>query len=283
MLIHPERACEKIKKLIDFFNSHSEKTELVWMPDFFVETDELALDLAAPALLSQYNDLLENYKAAGGKLRRIDYDLEKICSETDIYYGDEGFAADAFRRAGMRVLKQDYGSEKVEIAEELGITEEAAENTQEESPDLRDSGKEESRITKIPEEWKRILKSEGEKKKAVVLYITTVSVMYENKTIAIDKIRRVMETIRQNGENPVLLWRPERIPENLYNVFGDKFIGEYRELISEYKRENWGLIDEADSPDAALSVASAIYGDPNAEVMKAIELGKPVMIQDVTI
>lgn len=107
MLINCGNAVEKIKEVLNRFLTDS-KYDFWWMPGVFPKTDDCAWDEVAPNLISEYEDLIEDYRQNGGRICGVSEKLEEIADYFDEYYGDESVFAEQFRELKKKVEIQDY-------------------------------------------------------------------------------------------------------------------------------------------------------------------------------
>ncbi len=277
MLIHCDKAIDKIRRVLDFFSENNDKIDVIWMPDIFLKTEDMALDLVAPKLVTEFGDILNKYKKNNGCVFEINKPIEEILKSADIYYGDDGGLANEFRNISRKTVIQDYSSTEVEIADALGIAIKN-QNADQNMPESVNTQK-----IKIPEEWREILEGDGKKPRKVMLYLTTNSVLFEYKDQALEKIKNVFEIMKSNRENIAIIWRPDKITEELRDAVGEIFIQKYIDIINDFEKEQIGIIDRSDSSKAALSAASGLYGDSCAEMLEATNEKKPVMIQNINI
>ncbi|MCR4746148.1 MAG: hypothetical protein K5894_13090, partial [Lachnospiraceae bacterium] len=278
MLINCDKAIEKIKKTIALFEEDRDDIVFVWLPDIFLKNDDIAMDMVAPELVAKYEEILKNYIENKGITFRIDKTDNDILSSCDLYYGDEGIYADLFRQNNKEVIIQDYSVSGVQIAERFGIAEEKAQKEEfNEKENREDQIKPEH---DIPEEWKKAIYKEDGNPKKVLLYYTSISVLYEYRDCILEKIRKVLDSLRNENNNIFLIWRPEPLADDLRSVFDKDFLNDYEALMEGFEAEGWGIIDKSSDDSAALKAADALYGDSDALILKAIEMGKPVMLQN---
>ncbi len=107
MLIHCDNACENIKKDLDSYTKQDE-IEFWWMPGAFPKSDECAWDEVAPDMISEYENMIEEYRRNGGKICSISDNRDKIANYFDEYYGDESIFAEEFRLKGKKVDIKEY-------------------------------------------------------------------------------------------------------------------------------------------------------------------------------
>ena len=136
----------------------------------------------------------------------------------------------------------------------------------------------------IPCSWKeKIYKSDGTKRK-VILYVTSVSVMYQYKEAYIRKINEVLDIFKAQTEDLVVIWKPVQTDILAQDdMFDTGFIGEYISIVNEFSEFSYGIIASDDEITAAIDIVDAYYGDPTQELLICRDKGKTVMIQNVTI
>jgi len=127
----------------------------------------------------------------------------------------------------------------------------------------------------LPDVWRKTI---GKKK--VVLYNTTVTVMLANDEQYLKKLRHVLKTFRNHGD-VALWWRPHPLSEQTYASMRPQLAGEYRQIVSEYQRDGWGVYDDTVDLHRAIAWTDAYYGDWSSLVTLYGVTGKPVVIQDV--
>jgi len=147
---------------------------------------------------------------------------------------------------------------------------------------------------KLPDEWEKLI---GDKK--IVLYNTSISTMLSGNEQYLKKLRFTFNTFRGN-KDVVLWWRPHPLSEATYRSMRPQLIGEYEQIIMDYKRNSWGILDDSgqkentekakssnfiydDSSELnrAICYADAYYGDWSSLVTLFGVTGKPVVIQYV--
>ncbi len=272
MLIHCENVSSKIKRVLNFFDDNSDKYELWWLPDIFLKSDDMAMDEVAPELMKGYEAILREYTEHGGNICDISTTVDKLTSVCDEYYGDNGSIAERFIESGKKTTIQDYTAENVEMAREADTYVECESQSYEiKADDQKDCC--------IPDEWKEVIyRSDGSRKK-VVMYITSLSVLYQYKEKMIEKIKNVLDTFREKKEDIALVWKHESVSEGVNKSLGSHVTALYNELFESYCREKWGLITD-DEDKGIISMVDAIYGDPDAIITEAIKNHIPVMIQN---
>ncbi len=271
MLIHCEKAPEKIKSVLRSF-SINEEYELWWMPDVFLKNDDIALDEVAPDLMKQYESIIHDFIEKGCNVCDIGTDIGKAINECDEYYGDPGVIADSFREAGKKTTIQNYSVMGIEADEKYRIDEDI-----EEAGTIVKSIDDE--IPDVPEEWKKNLyRSDGSRKK-IILFITTLSVLYHYKEKTIDKWKSVIKIFREKTNDIALIWKCEPILSDVKPLLGSKLVQDFDDLVNLFRKEQVGILIEGEA-DHVVSLVDAIYGDSDALMRKAIESKIPVMIEN---
>ena len=280
MLIYSEFVIDKIKSVLDFAHKNKGKVKILWLPDVFSKTDEVALDLIVPNLIEEYEKLIKDYVNAGGMvICREDVNSE-IIDKIDFYFGDEDDIAKEFVLANKKISIQEYSKTEIEINASLEINEIEAEK--EISCDLSEKKtNEDTRI--ILDEWKSILlKSDGRYKKAV-LYFLSISKIYQNEEKALDKIEKVLDIFKDNKDEITLLWYIMPITLDLYDVLDSEFLNNLDNVIDRFKDEGWGIYVEDEQLNDAIEISDAFYGDPDAVTLRMKDMQKPVMLQNYDI
>ncbi len=272
MLIHCENVPSKIKSVLHFFDENSDKYELWWLPDIFLKSDDMALDEVAPELMAQYETILREYIERGGNVCDISTDVGKLVTVCDEYYGDKGSISERFFETGKKITIQDYNIEKIEIDRK----QENFEKSESQSYELRTDSQEKQ---SLPDEWREVVCRPDGSMKKIVMYITSLSVLYQYKEKMIEKITNVLDTFRDKKEEIVLVWKFESIPKEVNRAIGSHVTALYNELMERYCREKWGLMID-DEGDEIISLVDAVYGDPDAIITEAIKRHIPVMIQN---
>ncbi len=285
MLIHCNDIISKVNSVLLLFSKCKDDISFCWIPDFFLKTDNWALDIVAPELVNEYESLLQNNIAESGLNCDALSNMEYVVRQFDEYYGDECELADCFRQHGKKVTIQVYESKTVELdcidallktthskKTEKNLYENCLQETEN---DIKDT---------ISDSWKeKIYKSDGTKRK-VILYVTSVSVMYQYKEAYIRKIKEGLDIFGAQSEDLVVIWKPVQTDILAQgDMFDIGFIGEYISIVKEFSEFSYGIIALDDEMTAAIDIVDAYYGDPTQELLMCRDKGKPVMIQNVTI
>lgn len=135
----------------------------------------------------------------------------------------------------------------------------------------------------LPEEWKnKIQKTDGSCKK-IILYYTSISAVLEHGEKMLQKIQYVFGVFQEKQEDIVIWWKPDTRMQTVMKAMRPKLWEKYQEIVRKYKEEQWGIYDDTEDLERAISVSDAYYGDMDYVVKLCKESGKPVMIQNVDI
>ncbi len=132
----------------------------------------------------------------------------------------------------------------------------------------------------LPDEWARhALDANGNPKK-IVLYCNAVSITLVEDRNALNKMRSVIDYFK-NNKSYCLLWRPHpKLPEIMHKL-RPYLADDYGSLLDYYTSSDIGILDNSDTPTAAIVLSDLYYGDPcgTAELYKAVS--KPIAIEDM--
>ena len=135
----------------------------------------------------------------------------------------------------------------------------------------------------IPEEWRqKIYRPDGSRKK-VILYATSVYVLFSFGDQAIDKMREVFQIFRENQEEFVMWWRPDPKVREVLRKTKPGILQKYRDLLQEYKETRLGIYDDSTDIERAASLCDIYYGDAGSTANMCRVKKKTVMLQNVTI
>jgi hypothetical protein len=129
----------------------------------------------------------------------------------------------------------------------------------------------------IPKEWADLIGS-----RKVVLYNTSISAFLNNKDRYLKKIRSVFEHFK-NRKDVVLWWRPHPLMKATVDAMAPELSREYVSVVSEYRKENFGIYDDTADLHRAIAYSDAYYGDGGSLLAMYRVTGKPVMLQNINI
>lgn len=141
----------------------------------------------------------------------------------------------------------------------------------------------EKAFQKLPDIWKtRLLKKDGTHKK-MVLYSVGSSGFIEYGMKAAEKIEYVLRTFKENQENIVLTWYPDKMIETALHFEHPELWRTYQGLVRRFQQENWGIYADGIEEQIIVDACHAYYGD-SCKLSQAVAIAKkPVMLQNVMI
>ncbi|MDR1320075.1 MAG: WD40 repeat domain-containing protein [Gracilibacteraceae bacterium] len=126
----------------------------------------------------------------------------------------------------------------------------------------------------IPEDWRRLTTG-----KKVVLYNTSIGAILSGDQDYLRKLRDVL-TVFSRRADLVLLWRPHPLSEAAYRSMRPRLLAAYERIVTDYRRESWGIYDDSPDPRRAVLISDAYYGDLSSLVALYAVTGKPMMLQN---
>lgn len=279
MLIYSEHVISKIENVLEYALANRGTVELIWLPDIFSDNDDVAMDLVVPELIEEYENLIREYSDKGILiLRRDQIENQSFVDSIDEYYGDEDEISKVIENKRKKTIFQDYSSKGIEISLDSTV----------ESDNKSIDGDLKVECAKgngdsIPTNWRRLIVKSDESFKKVILYLTSISKVYQNQDKVIEKIKSALSIFKENKEDIALLWYPMPIPEDAVEAFDKAILLKYKEIERNYKKEGWGIFVEDTSIEKAIEVADAFYGDADAVALKIRDLKKPIMMQNYNI
>jgi hypothetical protein len=127
----------------------------------------------------------------------------------------------------------------------------------------------------LPKEWEKLL--DGKK---VIFYNTTIGAILQGNEQYLKKIVSVLDTFRKY-DDAVLWWRPHPLSDATYGAMRPQLLDAYKEIVSAYRREAWGIYDDSPDLHRAIAYADACYGDESSVNLLFQIAGKPTLIQNV--
>ena len=119
-----------------------------------------------------------------------------------------------------------------------------------------------------------------------IFYYTDVLPFLSKEQAAIDKLIRNLDLFNHYADEITLVWHPWSKTVEYLQLNNSPVINDYLNLIEEYRRNGWGILDESvtlnDTRDVMLS-CNAYYGDMCDLIYDAQDAGIPVMIQNTDI
>jgi hypothetical protein len=226
----------------------------------------MALELVAPGLIDEYEDLIQRYMARGGRICKCSLTIEELAEMFDAYRGTDTVYSEAFRAKNLEVTIVDYNDK--------AAAEAASSDENEKTPAMDGAAR---------EEWKWLIKKENGTRKKAVLYTTSVSTLFQYGELMLTKIENVIKTFSEHKDDVVLLWHPDPIIAQKKGLFDKKLMDRYNELVEAFRLTGCGMYDDCGMAGDVLEDIDGTYGDPDPLILKCRDMGKPVMLQDVRI
>lgn len=126
---------------------------------------------------------------------------------------------------------------------------------------------------KMPEEWKQKI---GRRK--VVFFNTNVSLLLNNKEYFIQNLRRIFDVFKTFQAEFVLLWREHPLTIETLHSMQPQLLEDYLELRQEFKKQDYGILDESANPHTAMAVSDCYFGAGGSLVTLYSVTGKPMML-----
>lgn len=137
-------------------------------------------------------------------------------------------------------------------------------------------------IEDVPLSWKRkIVKEDGTLKK-IVLYNLSIGTLLTHGEDVLVKARDVFRLIEAQKSDIVIIWRPHPLLLHTIDAMRPQLKNRYIQLISDFKKGQWGIFDDTSDPNMAMSIADAYYGDDSSLVPIYKVTGKPILYQNMT-
>lgn len=151
------------------------------------------------------------------------------------------------------------------------------------SPKFDKVSKFSSKEITVPKEWLQLIRNPDGTRKKVILYNISISALLQEKEEMLEKIKYVLNTFKQEQEKVAVLWRPHPLIETTIKTMLPTLWEEYNTIVTNYRKEGWGIYDDSSDLNRAIAVSDCYYGDPSSVVQLYQQTGKPVMIQSVDV
>lgn len=135
----------------------------------------------------------------------------------------------------------------------------------------------------IPDEWLKIIKKPDGTWKRIVFYNTSINALLKYDDRMLEKIKAAFEYFKKNQDEIALLWRPHPLIPNTIKSMRPLLWNKYKEIVEQYRQENWGIYDDSADMDRAVVLSDAYYGDSSSIVYVYQQTGKPLLIQNVNV
>lgn len=135
----------------------------------------------------------------------------------------------------------------------------------------------------LPPAWEILMSEAGGGHKKVVLFANDISVFLLYQEKALDKLEQVLRTFEKEQGQIVLWWRPQRAMAERLEEISAELAGRYLHILKSYKQAGWGICDETDNVNRAVTVCDVYYGDMNAILQPFQQTRKLIMIAQVEV
>ena len=104
LLEHDEKMLAKMRSVFETFKESVEDVALLWRPHPLIKA---TIESMRPQLWTEYEKLVEEYKAEGWGIYDDSAELDRAIALSDAYYGDHSSLVQLCQSAGMPVMIQD--------------------------------------------------------------------------------------------------------------------------------------------------------------------------------
>lgn len=130
-----------------------------------------------------------------------------------------------------------------------------------------------------PQDWLPVLKKTDGTWRKVVLYTTSASALLYHGDKMLDKMKQVIQAFREQQEDIALIWRPDSKARDMLRKRYPGLWQQYRELVTQYQEEAWGIYDESPDAECAITLCDACYGDGGIVFNACRTRKKVIMLQ----
>ena len=98
----------------------------------------------------------------------------------------------------------------------------------------------------------------------------------------LEKVRSVLATFKAQ-QDVVLWWRPHPLLRPTFESMHPELLEEYDKIVSDYRREQWGIYDDTAELERAVAWTDGYYGDMSSVVQLYEKNRKCILIEAVDI
>ena len=139
----------------------------------------------------------------------------------------------------------------------------------------------------IPGDWEKLIINPDGTRKKVLFFNSSLTTMYQFTlddddniiTLYLDKLSEVLEILSRRDDIAVL-WRPHPLMDTSFTAIRPPLANKYRDIVSKYKSDGFGIYDDSAEPHRALVLADAYIGDHSSLLIVYAFTGKPIYIFD---
>lgn len=131
-------------------------------------------------------------------------------------------------------------------------------------------------VITLPDNWFSLMKAKQGLKKVLIFFIGA-SVLYEHGTDAVRHGTEMLETISTHKDECFVLWMADPIMEQMLRFLPIDVICAYRDLTEAFRSSNYGIYDESNDIDRAVSIGDIFCGDGCMIMNKMRIRKKPIL------
>ena len=132
-------------------------------------------------------------------------------------------------------------------------------------------------VLQVPEDWtKKFFETENKRRK-ILLYYVSGSVIHEFGTRAIEKLEQVLAMAERKKEDIILLWYTDPYAKRIVRKNCPIVWTAYRRLLETFEKKDCGIVDNSGNFQRAAKLCDAFYGDGGTIMNECRLQGKPVM------
>lgn len=132
----------------------------------------------------------------------------------------------------------------------------------------------------LPIEWqKKIRKSDGTRKK-IIYYNSTISTALHDTEEFFRRMKDFFSIFQECEGEVVLLWRRHPLLLKTFRRLRENAENELLDLISRFRKVEWGILDETSDPTMGLSISDAYYGTQDSSILTVYrKLDRPMLFE----
>ena len=132
----------------------------------------------------------------------------------------------------------------------------------------------------LPIEWqKKIRKSDGTRKK-IIYYNSTISTALHDTEEFFRRMKDFFSIFQESEGEAVLLWRRHPLLLKTFRRLRENAEKELLDLISRFRKVEWGILDETSDPTMGLFISDAYYGTQDSSILTVYRrLDRPMLFE----
>ena len=196
---------------------------------------------------------------------RSRYTLGRFVKTPGMVYADRIFVqSDGVREVFIELLRDLEPSQEYIRAEEKIASCECLRNTWK---------------TKVetPPEWQSMLSDDDGKKKKILLYHLSASVIFQYGEEIVNKSRALFTWMREKYTEYVILWLVDRNTKEAVRRGNPSGWMSFQKLTEEFQQQSWGIYETGENEQIACAICDAYYGDVSLYFTRCRGERKPVL------